>query len=165
MVSYESKCSFNSLHPITHLLSTTKSSNPNFRLQTYTSGPNPSTLVQIHVLAYILTRSVHVPAGTRAATLLLVNPSSSNTFTYHGLRPALLKSTRPPIFSERLTARTCSGASGPPGVNQSILSIRTAMVRLPGCMRAKTSLSSSVWMRRLSRAEGAERRAWDLGAR
>lgn len=134
---------------------------------TYTSGPNPSTFVQIHVLAYIFTRSVQtpVPGGPLAATLLLVKPCCSKTLTYHGLNPALLNNTLPPILSERLTARTCSGASGPPGVNQSMLSMRTAMVRLPGCMRAKTSESSSVWMRRLSRAVGAERRAWDLGAR
>lgn len=157
MVSYEQECLLPSLLHATH-------SNSHLK-DLYTSGPNPSTFVQIHVLAYILTRSVHVPFGTLAATLLLANPSSSNTPTYHGLNPALLNNALPPILRARLTARTCSGASGPPGVNQSILSISTAMVRLAGCMRAKTSLSSSVWMRRLSRAEGAERRAWDLGAR
>ena len=113
----------------------------------------------------MLTRSVHVPAGTLAATLLLANPCASNTLTYHGLKPALRSKTRQPSLRARLTAYTWAGASGPPGVNQSMLSIRTAMVRLAGCMRAKTSLSSSVWMRRLSRAEGWERRGCDLGER
>jgi hypothetical protein len=128
-------------------------------LSPYTSGPNPSTLVQIHVLAYIFTRSVHVPFTSRLATLFPTNPFSSNTFTYHGLNPALLNNTLPPILSERFTARTCVAVSALPGVNQSMLSIRTAMVRLEGCIRTKTSESSSVWMRRLSRADGAERRA------
>lgn len=133
-------------------------------------SPYPSkstTLVQIHVLAYILTRSVHVPGGTLAATLLGVNPHSSKVLIYQGLNPLLLISTLPPSFSARLTALHCAAASGPEGVNQSMLSMSTAMVRDEGCMWAKTSLSSSVWMRRLSRAEptGVESLAWDLGER
>lgn len=111
-----------------------------------------AVFVQIHVLAYILTRSVHVPLTSLDATLFPTNPFSSKALMYHGINPALLNSTLPPIFIARLTALACAAASGPLGENQSMLSMRTAMVRASGCMRAKTSASSSVWMRRLSRA-------------
>lgn len=126
----------------------------------------PPVFVQIHVLAYILTRSVHVPGGIDlAATLLGLNPNSSKTLIYQGFKPELRISTRPPSLSARLTALHCAGASGPPGGNQSMLSMRTAIVRASGCMRAKTSASSSVWMRMLSRAVGVWSLRWDLGVR
>jgi hypothetical protein len=100
--------------------------------------------VQIQVEAYMLTRSVHVPGGILAATLFEEKPFSSNARMYHGLRPADLSNTRPPSFMARLTALACATASGPAGLNQSILSIRTAIVSASGCIRAKTSASSSV---------------------
>lgn len=144
------------------------SPSPRGFIQGLTTSHLPSpTFVQIHVLAYIFTLSVQTPTPFLAATLFAANPLLSKFCTYHGLKPALLSSTLPPVFSERCTARTCASASGPLGENQSMLSMRTAMVRESGCMRAKTSLSSSVWMRRLSRAGAgaAERRMWAFGVR
>ena len=148
------KCFSSMLH---HL---TPSSSPS-----HSSSATPTVFVHIQVLAYIFTRSVHVPGGILAATLFGLNPYSSNTLMYQGLRPALLIKTLPPSLRALLTALHCAGASGPPGVNQSMLSIRTAIVRASGCMRAKTSASSSVWIRMFSRAPGAESLTWALGVR
>lgn len=124
-----------------------------------------TVFVQIQVDAYILTRSVHVPAGILAATLLQTKPFSSKARMYHGHNPADRSNTRPAVLSARLMALTCAAASGPAGVNQSMLSIRTAIVSASGCIRAKTSESSSVCILRPSKALHCESLACDLGAR
>lgn len=76
----------------------------------------------IHVDAYILTLSTHVP-GNLAATLLVENPSFSNTATYHGFKPAERSKTRPLGFKARFRARTWVLAAVLFGLNQSIESI------------------------------------------
>lgn len=155
----------NNTYPPTHLPTHFSPHLSSPLLPLYSSSGKLSVLVQIHVLAYIFTRSVHVPRGILAATLFGLNPFSSKTLIYQGSRPELLIKTLPPSLRARLTALHCAGASGPPGVNQSILSMRTAMVRDSGCIRAKTSASSSVWIRMLSRAVGEDSLEWDLGER
>jgi len=110
-------------------------------------------------------RSIHAPGGNLAATRFATNPPSSKVFTYHGLSPALLTMTRPPTLSALFTARICVRAASPPGSNQSILSISTAIVSVSGAMRSNTSTNSSVWMRRPSNAPGEERRMCAFGVR
>lgn len=131
----------------------------------------PFSFVQIHVDAYMLTlpyrqlvppmssgslistyRSIHAP-GTRTATLLHAKPSLSKTVTYHGSRPALRSITLPLTFNALLSARICRTACFPSGGNQSMLSITTTIVSVPGRIRAMTSLISSVWMRSPLNAE------------
>jgi len=112
-----------------------------------------TVLNMIQVLAYMFTRSKHVP-GMRAPTLFAANPRLSKTGTYHGLKPADLKKTRPCSLSARLRALICRPASGPVGLNQSIESMITAMVNVLGERREMTSLISSVWIRSPSNAPG-----------
>lgn len=80
------------------------------------------TFVMTQVLAYMFTRSTHIP-GSRAATLLTENASFSNTLTYHGFKPAERSKTLPFGFKARLSARTCVEASVEAGENQSIESM------------------------------------------
>ena len=47
---------------------------------------------------------VHVPGGILAATLLQLNPPSSNARIYHGSSPAERSSTLPPVLSARCMA-------------------------------------------------------------
>lgn len=131
------------------------------------STANSLSLVQIQVDAYMFTlatplatelklprslyemgarrthRSIHAP-GTRHATLLHAKPSSAKTSRYHGSNPALRTITRPPTFNARFRPRICFRACFPSRGNQSMLSITTTMVSVPGRMRATTSPSSSV---------------------
>ena len=88
-------------------------------------------------------RSMHFPA-VRFPTQSPLKPFCSNTSVYHGLSAAVLNNTLPPTFSTRLRAITCSSASLPSGLNQSILSISTAMVSVPGEIRHITSINASV---------------------
>lgn len=121
----------------------------NIRVPAYVAG---LIFIHINVEAYMLTRSVHEPGGILAATRLGVNPFSSKHRIYHGLRPADLRSTLPPNFKARLSALAWAAASAPSGLNQSMLSIKTAIVSEPGCIRAMTSESSSVCIRKPSNA-------------
>lgn len=144
-----------------------------------TGGTSSVALVMIQVLAYILTlrdkhvhdtmkdgsyRSMQVP-GNLAPTLLAMKPHLSNTGMYHGVRPAERSITRPPGFNARLRAWICVRASSPLGSNQSMLSITTAIVKVPLAMRLITSLISSVWIRRPSKAPGRESFACALAVR
>ena len=124
-----------------------------------------TVFVQIQVDAYIFTRSVHVPAGILAATLLQTKPFSSKARIYQGFNPADRSNTRPLVLSARLIALTCAAASGPAGENQSILSMTTAIVSASGCIRAKTSESSSVCILSPSKALRCESLACDFGAK
>lgn len=56
-------------------------------------------------------------------------------------------------------------ASDDVGSNQSMESITTAMVNVPGERRAMTSFISSVWIRRPSNAPGVDSLTWALGDR
>ena len=109
-------------------------------------------------------RSTHSP-GNLAPTLLAAKPNLSKTGIYQGLRPAERSKTRPASFNARLSAWIWISASSPAGSNQSIESMTMAMVRLWGATRAMTSLISSVWIRRFSKAPGRLRRAWALAER
>ena len=150
----------------------------------------PTSFVQIHVEAYILTlhptlankehhhkgqgtegervvptyRSMQLP-GTLTATLLTLNPHSPNTRIYHGSSPALLSITLPFTLSARFNARICLSACVPVGGNQSIESMTTTIVRVPGRILAITSEISSVWMRSPLKAFGLESLTCDFGER
>ena len=102
---------------------------------------------------------MHVP-GVRWLALRTTKPCRSKMARYHGRRPAERSRSRPPSFRALFKVRICSAASDPCGSNQSIESMMTAMVSVPGLIRVTTSLMSSVWMRRPSNAPGRESLAW-----
>jgi hypothetical protein len=128
-----------------------------------TSAPSISmstSFVHIQVEAYMFTldllahvvsslrkdktyRSIQLP-GTLTATLLQLNPHSPNTRRYHGSRPALLNITLPRTFNARFSARICLSACVPCGGNQSMLSMTTTIVKVPGRILEMTSEISSV---------------------
>lgn len=107
---------------------------------------------------------MHVP-GFLSPTRRTEKPSDWKTSMYHGLMLAERNMTRPPILSAWFSATTCSSAAESLGSNQSMESMTTAMVRVLGVIRARTSLNSSVWIRRPSNALGRESLTWALGVR
>ena len=70
-----------------------------------TSRPTAPTFVQIHVLAYILTRSVQVPGGTLAATLLDEKPFCSKVRMYHCFLEVSLPQLPPLVSTETKKGR------------------------------------------------------------
>ena len=156
---------------------------------------NSAVFVQSHVLAYIFTldknlvrsvpynvhvqepsftteervlthRSMHFPSSLRP-TQSHLNPLSAKLLTYHGFNAAERNNTRPPMRSTLFRARTCSFAAGwcGSGSNQSIESMRMAILSVDGVMRAMTSIIASVCMRRPSKAVGLESLAYALAPR
>lgn len=118
-------------------------SDPPIRSISGVGGGRFSTLVQIQQLAYMLTLSMHAPS-IRAPWRLEVNPWDSKTLTYHGWRADERRRTRPPMARARLSLLIWAAAAWEPVSNQSMLSMTTATVRVPGVIRAMTSSNSSV---------------------
>ena len=128
------------------------------------AGGRFPTLTHTQHDAYMFTLSMQTPS-LLSPTLLALNPSASNSFKYHGFNAEDLSSTRPPTASARFSLDICLDAALSLGSNQSMLSITTATVSVPGAILAITSSSSSVWIRSPSSAPSRESAACACGLR